>query len=90
MRVNYFANRVVNNWNSLPECIVEAGSLNIFKNSLDRLWSNQDLLYNYRGVIEKKISFQKWYGIPNVLASDMPKPYFHWILCRRSEIATKF
>ena len=38
----------------LPECIVEAGSLNIFKNSLDRLWSNQDLLYNYRGVIEKK------------------------------------
>ena len=54
MRVNYFANRVVNNWNSLPECIVEAGSLNIFKNSLDRLWFNQDLLYNYRGVIEKK------------------------------------
>ena len=54
MRVNYFANRVVNNWNSLPECIVETGSLNIFKNSLDRLWSNQDLLYNYRGVIEKK------------------------------------
>ena len=54
MRVNYFVNRVVNNWNSLPECIVEAGLLNIFKNSLDRLWSNQDLLYNYRGVIEKK------------------------------------
>ena len=47
MRVNFFANRVVNNWNSLPEYIVEAGSLNIFKNSLDRLWSNQDLLYNY-------------------------------------------
>ena len=53
-RVNFFANRVVNNWNSLPEYIVEAGSLNIFKNSLHRLWSNQDLLYNYRGVIEKK------------------------------------
>ena len=34
--------------------------------------------------------YQKWYGIPNVLANDMPKPYFHWILCRRSEIATKF
>ena len=47
MRVNFFANRVVNNWNSLPEYIVEAGLLNIFKNSLDRLWSNQDLLYNY-------------------------------------------
>ena len=57
MRVNYFANRVVNNWNSLPECIVEAGSLNILKNSLDRLWSNQDLLYNCRAVIEKKDNF---------------------------------
>ena len=54
MRVNFFANRVVNNWNSLSEYIVEAGWLNIFKNSLDRLWSNQDLLYNYRGVIERK------------------------------------
>ena len=53
----FFANIVVNNWNSLPECTVEAGSLNIFKNSLDRLWSNQDLLYNYRGVIEKKNIF---------------------------------
>ena len=49
-RVNVFANRVVNNWNSLPEFIVEADSLNIFKNSLDRLWSNQDLLYNYRAL----------------------------------------
>ena len=53
MRVNYFANRVVNNWNSLPECIVEAGSLNIFKYSLYRLWSNQDLLYNYIEVLSK-------------------------------------
>ena len=52
-RVNYFANRVVNNWNSLPENVVGAGTLNMFKNSLDRLWSKQDLLYNYRAVIEK-------------------------------------
>ena len=35
-RVIFFSNRVVNNWNSLPEYIVEAGSLNIFNNSLDR------------------------------------------------------
>ena len=44
MRMNYFANRVVNNWNSLPECIVEAGSLNMFNFFLDRLLSNQDLV----------------------------------------------
>ena len=49
------ANRIVNNWNSLPNHVVNAGSLNIFKNSLDRLWAKQDLLYNYRGVIDKKL-----------------------------------
>ena len=51
----YFFNRIVNNWNSLPREVVGAGSLNAFKNLLDSLWSNQDLLYNdYRAVIEKK------------------------------------
>ena len=45
----------VNNWNSLPDHIVNAGSLNVFKNSLDRLWATQDILYNYRGVIEKNL-----------------------------------
>ena len=54
-RVHFFTNRIVNNWNSLPDHIVNAGSLNVFKNSLDRLLATQDILYNYRGVIEKKI-----------------------------------
>ena len=45
-RIYFFANRIVNNWNSLPNHVVNAGSLNIFKNSLDRLWAKQDLLYN--------------------------------------------
>ena len=51
-RVNYFANRVVKVWNSLPEKVVGAGTLNMFKNSLDRLWSKQELVYNYRSVID--------------------------------------
>ena len=54
-RVHFFTNRIVNNWNSLPDHIVNAGSLNVFKNLLDRLWAIQDILYNYRGVIEKKL-----------------------------------
>ena len=52
-RVNYFANRVVNNWSSLPDNVIGAGTLNMFKNSLDRLWPKQDLLYIYRASIEK-------------------------------------
>ena len=38
--------RIVNNWNFLPRKVVGAGSLNTFKNSLDSLWSKQDLLCN--------------------------------------------
>lgn len=54
-RINYFSNRIVDNWNSLPEYVVGSNSLNCFKNALDRLWSNQDLLYNnYRADINKK------------------------------------
>ena len=33
----FFTKRIVNNWNSLPDHIVNAGSVNVFKNSLDRL-----------------------------------------------------
>ena len=55
IKQTFFVNRVVKNWNTLPKTVVGAGSLNTFKNSLDRLWSNQDLLYNnHRAVIEKK------------------------------------
>ena len=51
-RVNDFSNRVVKVWNSLPEKKVGAGTLNMFKNSLDRLWSKQELVYNYRSIID--------------------------------------
>ena len=53
-RINYFGNRTVNMWNSLPDHVVSADNLNLFKNVLDRLWSNQDILYNYRADIDKK------------------------------------
>ena len=33
-----FSQRVVNDWNNLPADLVEATSLNIFKNRLDELW----------------------------------------------------
>ena len=39
-RRQFFAFRVVNMWNSLPEETVTAGSLNIFKNSLDTHWNS--------------------------------------------------
>ncbi|CAF1033445.1 unnamed protein product [Brachionus calyciflorus] len=35
-RENFFTNRVVNNWNKLPNDVVEAMNLNIFKAKLDK------------------------------------------------------
>jgi len=34
-------------WNSLPNNVVEADTVNTFKNRLDKYWSNQDVLFNF-------------------------------------------
>ena len=44
VRENTFSNRVVDNWNSLTEDIVNAPSLNAFKSRLNRFWRNLDWL----------------------------------------------
>jgi len=38
---------VVNIWNSLPNVVVLASSLDTFKNRLDRFWGNQVVKYDY-------------------------------------------
>jgi len=47
-----FTNRVVNIWNSLPNKVVLADSLNCYKSRLDKFWLNQDIVYNFRAEIE--------------------------------------
>ena len=42
LRKYSFCNRVTNIWNSLPEDIVTAPSVDSFKNRLDRYWHNQE------------------------------------------------
>jgi len=37
----FFSERVINRWNSLPQEAVDSGSVNMFKNSLDRLRSSR-------------------------------------------------
>ena len=44
---NFFTNRINNVWNSLPEDIVNAKSLNIFKNKID--FHFRDIKYKYCG-----------------------------------------
>ena len=38
-RRNFFTQRVVNHWNKLPQEVVDADSINSFKNRLDKLCS---------------------------------------------------
>ena len=38
IRANSFSNRVVNSWNTLPENVVNAPSLNAFKSRLNKHW----------------------------------------------------
>ena len=40
-RINTFSHRIVNDWNELPAEIVEASSVNSFKNKLDQYWNNK-------------------------------------------------
>ena len=46
-----FANRVVLLWNSLPEVVVCADTVDTFKNRLDKFWQDQEVLYNYKADI---------------------------------------
>ena len=42
--------RVVNIWNSLPNVVVLASSLDTFKNRRDRFWGNQHVKYDYTAI----------------------------------------
>jgi len=42
-----FTNRVIPVWNSLPNRVVSADTINTFKNRLDNFGSDQEVLYDY-------------------------------------------
>ena len=47
LRKYFFANRVIHTWNSLPNAVVEASSINSFKNRLDKYWINEEFKFNW-------------------------------------------
>ena len=52
IRKKKFPIRATEPWNSLPETVVQAKSLNTFKYRLDQLWSNQEILYNFEAPLK--------------------------------------
>jgi len=47
-RKHFFSDRVVSVWNSLPDSVIDVKSVNAFKNALDKHWSGEQMLYDYR------------------------------------------
>ena len=43
-----FTPRVVNIWNSLPDCVVDANSVDVFKKRLDKFWCNQAVRFDWK------------------------------------------
>jgi len=48
LRKYTYTNRVIPIWNSLSDYVVSAETVNTFKWCLDKFWSDQDVLYNYK------------------------------------------
>ncbi|KAG7170129.1 putative Endonuclease-reverse transcriptase-containing protein 9, partial [Homarus americanus] len=48
LRRHSFPSRVVNNWNGLPEWVVNVETVEKFEAKLDKYWKNQEQVYNYR------------------------------------------
>jgi len=48
IRKYYFTERIVNMWNSLRDAVVNSSTINQFKNRLDRRWSKQEMMFNYK------------------------------------------
>ena len=46
-RGHFLTNRVTDLWNNLPHDVVNASSVNQFKNRLDSYWENKDWLYDF-------------------------------------------
>ena len=47
LRRRFFANRVIDLWNELPEEVVVSPNVDTFKERLDKYWSSKDWLYDY-------------------------------------------
>ena len=39
--------RIVNIWNSLPNYVIDANTVDIFKSRLDKFWHDQEVFYDF-------------------------------------------
>ena len=53
VRRHFFSQRIVNLWNSLPDIIITAPSVNTLKNRLNKHWQNQAVKYDYKAKLRQ-------------------------------------
>ena len=53
LRKLFFNNRIIAVWNSLPNIVVCAESINILKTRLDKFWAGQDLKFDWTAEISR-------------------------------------
>jgi len=46
LRKHFFTARIDNIWNSLPNSVVDANSVNAFKARLDKFWLHQEVMFD--------------------------------------------
>ena len=51
LRKNSFGIRTAHIWNSLPDVVINANTVNSFKNRLDKYWKTQEVLYDYKATL---------------------------------------
>ena len=51
MRKFNFTNIIISVWNSLPDFVVSADTVDAFKIRLDRFWLDQEIMYNWKAHI---------------------------------------
>ena len=51
LRRHFFTHRIIEVWNSLPDDVICADSVNAFKNRIDKFWKNQDIIYDYKATL---------------------------------------
>lgn len=49
----FFIHRLISIWNSVPKYIVNADSVKSLKDALDKIWNNQDKIFNWRNELSR-------------------------------------
>ena len=69
-RTTFFSNRIIDEWNRLPQYVIDSSSVNVFKNRLDETWEDMGT-YSWKAtsLINYKYKYKYMYCWVSVLAT---------------------